>query len=48
MQEAGMVKVKITDLSSNDWVTVLLIQNQLMSLLYHGKMDYFRDYGKPP
>lgn len=43
MQEAGMVKVKIIDLSLKDWINILqeLIQNQLVPFLYNTKMCHF-------
>lgn len=43
MQEAGMVKVKITDLSLKDRINILqeLIQNQLVPLFYNTKKCYF-------
>lgn len=43
MQEAGMLKVKITDLSLKDRINILqeLIQNQLVPLFYNTKMCHF-------
>lgn len=49
MQEAGVVKVKITDLPLKDRINILQerIQNQLVLFFYKTKMCHFWAFAKP-